>query len=301
MIIDPSRAWMKADTGEVKENVVSIITEEDRRRHKEYKNKKEFQHYLHGKYGEFFFYKYDELLNTLNNQVATAFRFLYLCTFADKDNKIKVFSDMYAKKENDFMVIFNKPRKTCSDFCKALKESELIYKDHNGIYRVNEHYYSRKIIDNDDFKHHCIRAFNIAIQELYQRINVTEHTFAGEFLKLIPFMNIYWNVLCEEKDIYNQDSNQIVPLTKQGIQEILRPNSDYGRKLYTKMEKYTIHDEPVLVKFVSGEVTQYIINPRLFYRGNNIKNLEGTINHVKISIAETDRRKMKRRNVGGAE
>lgn len=290
---DDNRTWVNLSTGEIKDNVRRIYTDYQEGQIQDYKKQKEFQKHLVDFYGEFFFYKYDELLNYLDRNIGTAFRFLYVCSCADWENKIITSDRRLVTKNIDFVNIFNKPRQTSIDFHDALVQKELIYQDFNGIYRVNDHYYSRAIKNDNDFRRHSIRVFNRALQELYNMLSSDEHVFGGELLKLIPYMNIHNNILCANPT--ESDIDAIEPLSKETIQDILRPDSDYGRKLRLKLEKFSIHDEPVLGKFNAMQSYQYIINPRLFYRGNNINQLNAIIYHFDTSKAQTKKRTMKRR------
>lgn len=291
---DNDRTWVNVSTGEVKENVHRIYTDYQEEQIQDYKKQKEFQKYLVDFYGEFFFYKYDELLTYLERNLGTAFRFLYVCSCADWENKIITSDRRFITKPIDFINIFYKPRKTSLDFHDALLQKELIYQDFNGIYRVNDNYYSRSIKNDNDFRRHSIRVFNKALHELYNMLSSDEHVFGGELLKLIPYMNIYNNILC--KNPSESDYDAIKPMTKEEIQNVLRPDSDYGRKLRLKLEKFSIHDEPVIGKFNAMDGCQYIVNPRIFYRGNNINQLNAIINHFNISKSQTKQKRVKRRN-----
>lgn len=286
---DPNTTWINEGSGEIKTNISRLITnKEDEQIHRHQQRTNSFNH-IGDVYGEFFFYKYDDFLEYLNYDLATAFRFLYICSFADADNKIILPNKRFAQTEKDFVFVFNKPRKSVEGFHKSLVDNELIYKDFNSIYRVNDNYFSKKIINDNDFKQHSTRVFDKAIQDLYNMLTSDEHVFAGELLKLIPYMNIYSNILCH--NISERDPAKVDPLTKKELQDVFRPNSDYGRKLRTKIETFSINDEPVIGKVSLMDEYQYFINPRLFYRGNNINDLKAIINHIDISIEQAKKKK----------
>ena len=291
---DFAHTWMNVKTGELRHNVSRIISAEQDQSIHIYKQRKEYFHNLNENFGEFFFYKYDKLLQDIQYQMATAFRFLYVCSKADRTHKVIAYDNYVATNPFDFTYIFNKPRTTSIDFYHDLANHELIYQDTDGNYRVNDNYFA-KDFSNDEFKRHSVRVFNIALQDLYNQLTSSEHVFGGELLKLVPYMNVHTNVLCHY--IEEADINYMEPLTKEEIQTILRDDSDYGRKLRLKMEKFMLRDEPVLGKFAAMGETHYIINPRLFYRGNNINDLKATMQNFDICKAQTKQRTMKRKEV----
>ena len=286
---DGTRTWVNFDTGEKIDNVTRIITEQQEHKIIEFRKHNNAAIHIQDAYGEFFFYKYDDFLSYLNYDLATAFRFLYLCSFADRDGKIFIGNEKPVISEQDFIVLFDKSRTSVEYFCKDLINSELIYKDFSGIYRVNDNYFSKKIINDEDFRNRSTRVFDEAIQNLYKQLTSNEHTFAGELLKLIPYMNIRTNILC--RNIDETIPERISPLSKDELQNIFRPNSDYGRKLRSRIEKFSIHSEPVIGKITLMYESHYFVNPRLFYRGDNINDLKAILDHIDISIYQSKHKK----------
>lgn len=283
-----TKSWVNVETGEVIHNVSRIITEAQEEK---IKNNVLLYKTIFNQYGEFFFYKYDELLYDIQWDTALAFRFLYVCTFADWNGCIYYDEDNKCAKESDFIMVFNKPKSTVSGFVDELIEHELVYQDTNGVYRVSEQYFAKKLSDND-FKNRSIRAFHKSIRELYRKVSARQHALVGELLKLVPFINIHTNALC--KNINEADPNYINPLNKQDIQDIFRDGSDYGRKIYTKLEKLMIHGEAVIAKFTTVDHSHYVVNPRIFYRGNNINDLKALTKQFDIATSMAKKRRMKK-------
>lgn len=286
---DETRTWVNFDTGEKIDNVTRIITEQQEHKILEFRKHNNAVIRIQDAYGEFFFYKYDDFLSYLNYDLATAFRFLYLCSFANKDGRIVLPGGEYVKEKKDFIILFNCPRKTADDFYHNLLDNDLIYQDFFGAYRVNDNYFSKKIINDEDFRNRSTRVFDEAIQNLYKQLTSNEHTFAGELLKLIPYMNIRTNILC--RNIDETIPERISPLSKEELQNIFRPNSDYGRKLRSRIEKFSIHNEPVIGKITLMYESHYFVNPRLFYRGDNINDLKAILDHIDISVYQSKHKK----------
>jgi hypothetical protein len=151
---------------------------------------------------------------------------------------------------------------------------------------------------DDDFKRQSIRTFNNAIKELYNNSNPKEHGIMGQFIKLVPYINIYNNTLCT--DIECTDTKEIIPLNKSEIANILEPNNTYGYTLLDKLMNIFIKGEPAMGLFISMGQYQYRINPRLFYRGNDYRNLQDLINSFDITKQQVIRKqKLKKMAKGG--
>lgn len=284
------------ETGEIV-NIASYTTT-DQADSEDFSNKKKNEcrklyNTIQSEFGNFYFYQYKRLLTTLENDTATAFRFLYLCTFADKDGYIYTSENQKCTTYSDFIFIFDRTKSTVTDFVKALEKYKLVYKSRE-CFIINSQYYAMNINSNS-FKTNSVRAFNNAIRELYKDSNPKEHSVIGEVLKLVPYINIANNTLCWNIEDVHPDA--IIPLTMQEIRHVLRPNSDYGRKITNKIENLYIKGEPVLGKFEATKGYQYIINPRLFYRGNNIYQLKGIMDQFDIAKG-TYKRKRKKLNKG---
>lgn len=275
--------WFNEVTGEFKDDVRSITTGSDIKKREEnikaFHLRREFFNTIGKELGNFYFYRYDKLLELLNEDTATAFRFLYLCTYGDKHGNILTYNDQKCSTYSDFIFIFDRTKSSVIKIVKTLEDYKLIYKQ-NDYYKISREYYSMNL-DSTAFKKNSIRTFNRAIRDLYNNSDPREHSIIGELLKLVPYINISNNVLCWNIEDVHPD--EIVPLDMNEIRTILRPKSDYGRKIMNKLEKLFVKGEPVLGKFNSVDQIQYVINPRLFYRGNDITQLNAIIEQFDIS------------------
>ena len=283
--------WFNETTGEFKDDVRGIITGDDIKKREEdikaFHLRRDLFNIIGKELGNFYFYRYDKLLELLNEDTATAFRFLYLCTYGDKSGYILTYNNQRCSKYSDFIFIFDRTKSSVIKFVKTMEDYKLIYKQ-NDFYKINSEYYSMNL-DSTTFKKNSIRTFNRAIRDLYKNSDPREHSVIGEILKLVPYINISNNVLCWNiKDVH---PDEIIPLNMNEIRAILRPKSDYGRKIMNKLEKLFIKGEPVLCRFESVGQTQYIINPRLFYRGNDISQLNAIIEQFDISKHRCDKKR----------
>lgn len=294
------KKYVDYDTGEIIDNVTRIVTEDQQRKASEYKihqKKKQHLYKLMNKHcGNFYFYRYDKLLEQLDDDTATAFRFLYLCACADNEGYMIAYDNVYCDTVEDFTYVFERTKDTVRKYVEDLKRNKLLYKDEKG-YRLNPIFYSSGSLDNN-FKRNSIRTFNNAIKELYRNSNPKEHKLIGKLLKLVPYINIYNNVLCWNIEDTNKETIQ--PLTIEEIRYIIHPQNNYNYSASDRLENIFIKGEPVMGRFRSVGQEQFIINPRLFYRGNDSKDLQAIIDQFDIAKQQyIKKRKRKPMNKGG--
>lgn len=297
-----NRRLVDPETGEIIDDVVRVVTDTQQgkigRYRKLQQQRKELRDIIAEQCGEFYFYRYDKLLNQLGDDTATGFRFLYLCACANQEGYCERSHEVYCNTKEDFIDIFDVPKRTAIKYIDDLLNNKLIYKDNIG-YKLNPMFYSMGNLNND-FRRNTIRTFNKAIRELYYNSDPREHKTIGKILKLVPYINIYNNILCF--NINETDNKLIEPLTLKDILYILN-NNNYSYTVMDKINDLWIKGEPVIGCFNSVGQKQFIVNPRLFYRGNNAHDLQAIIDQFDISkysyIRKNKKKAMKKRPTGG--
>ena len=96
---EPVKEYMDVETGEsivgaikTEEELLKLQEAQERKdkRDKYLKEKAEFESYIQANFGSFYFNNYMELWDKLTKEnSALAFRFLYLCTYADYDGYLR--------------------------------------------------------------------------------------------------------------------------------------------------------------------------------------------------------------------
>lgn len=293
-MIDINKRWVNQGTGEIKDNVDSITTKEENVQKQEAHRRqiKGLDYYnnnilplptlLQEEYGNFIHTRYQALLDKINNDTATAFRFIYLCTFMEYDTGYILYKGRKIKVDS-LIDIFNVSRNTMTKIKKVLFENELIYTDKDGYLLINTEYcYRGDIIKDKRYKQQCTRIFNNSIQDLYKRSNDSrEHKLLGKFILLLPYINIWHNIICfntKEKDT----SKLSLPNTSQ-MEEILDISNRNGNRTLNELFEITVGGEKaVLMVTDKKSVKMYLVNPRVYYGGNNINDLQETMGYFKV-------------------
>jgi hypothetical protein len=226
--------------------------------------------------GEFYFVNYKKLLALTNDNTALAFRYLYLCTFADNNGKLE-----YKGKEvihKNFKRILNLNPKTASNDVAELERYKLIYKV-NDVYYINLEYYIRKQKLPDDFKGQSARMIDHGVRELYEQSTPRNHAMLGKIVPLLEYVNKYNNIICTKDTVMEFDHKKIVPLSGYEICRVCNrsvENSDYFLK---ELKSFVIDRLPFVRRVVDEtkyHLDCYIVNPYVVYMGSRNDHLEWT-------------------------
>lgn len=229
-----------------------------------------FKQYIKESFGDFFFNYYNKCING-----DYIFRFMYLCTFINYNNYIEFGK---AKGENrlatkkDVKELLNLQKTAFNDTYNNFIKNKMIIEDAEGYVLVNNKFCNKGKIRRKDYiqRNGCVRMFNNAIKELYEKATAKEHKQLDLFIKLLPLLHYDLNVVCENP---TEDIDNIIPL---GITKLAK---ELGYSNYTKFKKalfdITIGDESAIMVAKINKVDMIVVNPKLYYKGANIEELKG--------------------------
>lgn len=274
--------WINYDTGEMRNDMISL--EEFKKKHDQKERKLSGYRYakreilplpafLQEEYGNFINTRYLSLLDKLDYDTATAFRFIYLCTYMNYDDGYIIWNN---RKINDgyLIDIFKVNQNTITKIKKRLYEEELILKDDKGFIYVNADYcYRGDIINNKIYKKHYTRIFNNSIQELYNKsLDPREHKLLGKFILLLPYVNVYHNIIC--MNIKERDIEKLILPNSLQMDEILHVSSRNYIRQMSELLDIEIGGEPAVLIINHKNVRMYAINPRIYYGGTKLSDVK---------------------------
>jgi len=280
------------ETGEVVEVVrLEDLQEEQARRKanniqgmKLRKSKEELNSLIDGVLGSFYFHQYTELLEELAGDTALAFRFLYLCTYADYDG-VLMYGNYRNKKhhspmqERDLIEVFGLSATLNRSVRKELYSHNLIEKDSQGRLSINKKYCSRGKQSKKSLQT-SVRVFDAGLQDVYSTVKPTDHKKVGILFALLPYVNKSHNVLC-----FNPQEQDIAYIETMTIQDIARA-VDYGvakaRRLEKELLNVRVDGEYSLLGANAGDTTHYYINPKLYYAGSELESLKSLISMFEL-------------------
>ncbi len=168
----------------------------------------------------------------------------------------------------------------------AVVKDKYFYRDRLGFIRTLGNGYVMGHLGarfDEEFQKLYIRV----VRELYEKIPPRQHKRLGYVLKMLPFLNFEYNILCHNPT--ERVFDKINPLTVSEFCEAVKFNKthaadlarDYGRITFTVDGR-----QEVFCKFLSNGATvenaTIYINPRLVYKGFDFKKVEA------IGISFTD-------------
>lgn len=130
------------------------------------------------------------------------------------------------------------------------------------------------------------KIYTAALKELYEKIPSRQHKRLGYALKMLPYLNFQFNILCHDPTVTEYD--KIQPLKVAEFCEHIGFDKAHASQLASDYGKLTFTVggmQEVFCKFLSNgrDVTaaHIFINPRLVYKGSDFKKVEA----VGISFA----------------
>lgn len=252
--------------------------------YKKIKSKEDFKVLIDKTLGSFIFSHFIEVLNIFNDEEgnfegALAFRFIYLCTFIDYDNKLRWGNNFRGKYrtemlESDLKEVLGLSRNQIVKDKQKLIDLVVLKINKDKTMSIDFNYCHKGKYKNS-LKGESIRIFENGIQQLYKTSIPKEHKRLGLFIKLIPYLNKENNILClnpEEEMLI-----EILPLSIQDICKITGYAVNNARRLESELLKITVGNEYLMMKHMKYYSVIYSINPKIFYRGSNLENLQSLI------------------------
>jgi hypothetical protein len=143
----------------------------------------------------------------------------------------------------------------------------------NKIIYINKKYFIKGNIAKINDKIDYTRMYVNSIRYLYNHIPIRSHSKLGNYFKLIPYIHRQRNILCKNPSSEYED---IKPMELKDLKEILGYTGK-SLKVFIKtfLLTYLDNGEPVLMYFnqtANFWESKIIVNPKVFYGGNNITN-----------------------------
>lgn len=229
--------------------------------------------FLQQQFGNFIHSRYDALLEKVGYDTATVFRFMYLCTFIEYDTGYIVWNNKRIT-DHYLMDIFNVHKNTITNIKKKLYDCELIFQDNDKHIYVNVDYcYRGDISSNKQYRQQCTRIFNSGIQTLYKNASdFRDHKMLGKLILLLPYVNIYHNVIC--LNIKEKDWDKLIIPNAFQMDEILHTSLRNNQKQMKKLLDIEVNGEPAVLVVKHKNVHMYAINPRIYYGGTKLSDVQ---------------------------
>ena len=239
--------------------------------------KKDERSKIFDSFGGFHFNSYEDVLQLeLRKQNLT--RLIYLCTHMNYDNKI-VFGHAKGKeklaKEKDLPEILNlSPREVMRDK-KAWIENSVIFIEGDKTITVNKKIAVKGGID-EKILIRSVKIMKDGTQELYNKAKPTEHKKLALLFELLQYVNFRHNVICHKPK--EEDITKVEPFTLYELAQLFNINQT---RLKNDLFKLRVNEEEVIGLFSKPTGMHIYVNPRVYYKGNNVEDVKALSNMFK--------------------
>lgn len=243
-----------------------------------------FKEYIKTFYGSFYFYFYSRTIKNIEPQYLT--RFLYLCTYINYDNILIIDKNtrhipIY---EEDLQSILKVSRAESFRTKAALLNNNLISIKDNGIIKINDSFCKKGDIMKNN-KIDKTRMFNNSIKELYEKSLPREHKKLALLFQILPYINLKYNIICKNPNEEVQENIDNYTL-KELMEELGQTNIT---RFKNDLLKLTVGGEPVISIHLIGKSNCIVINPKVYYKGGCLEDLNWIEKLIGMVIKDTNR------------
>ncbi|GCD13076.1 hypothetical protein [Clostridium tagluense] len=277
------------ETGEVIREASTVFELQDIRRNKKYANMKKesnvFHSFVSENYGSFFFLFYKDLSKLVDKQYSI--RFLYICTFSNYAGNL-IYGN--AKGDGRYMVakdlheVLGLGKNETNKTKNILISAGLISENEKGHLLLNTEYSAKGKLNKTQKKATKVRIFEDAIRTLYEKATPREHKQLGLLIVMLPLISLKYNVVCENPTC--ELESEIVPISLKKLAEMLgyEVDKNSASKLKRVLFNIKVAGEYVIMVSATGNGTFVTVNPRIFYKGTLLENVEYLTKMFKLAV-----------------
>ena len=232
----------------------------------------EFYKEMVAKNGEFYF-----LFNRLNSldedkmEKQNYIRFLYLCTFMDREN-ILIYKSEYITIGNLHEVL-NLTKPVAKKTRINLIENNLMSIDSEGRLIINKEFCFKGKIEKEEKKSMKTRMFSTAIRELYEQSLPREHKKLSMLVTLLPYISFHHNILCHEPEY--EEKCKIKSMNLSEVADILKYDLNQVSRLRKDLFALRVGGEEVVMVCTTDSAELIKINPKVYYRASDKTSFNG--------------------------
>lgn len=243
------------------------------------KEQKEYYKKLVGKeLGHFYWILADDVFSDLQPQTIT--KLIMLCTYLHYDDVFRKSAKTTIKK-SDLQQVLNISRKAAYDFWREVKDKYITERDGDLYISDKANIFRGRLPKAQEQEvTHYQKAYVISIRKLYRATGIRKHKQLGYVFKLLPYINLEYNIFC--KNPFIKEIDDIMPLSVVDLCNLIGYNVSQSSRLLKELQALTFeinHRQEFLISYVDngGNTPQskmVFINPRILYNGSDFQKVE---------------------------
>lgn len=255
-----------------------------------YKDIRKSNNYMGTELGNYFHLMYEEL-NDMELEDEMIVRFLRLAAnYMHYDNH--VMTGLTRRKRvkgtvEELMKILNLSKGATSKTINYLIDKELVYLNEHKEILLNKQFVNRGKLEkallkrNKEEKDIMTRVYFNGFRQLYDGTKPTQHKNLNVFIKILPFINVHHNVICINP--LEEDITKVKPILWTEICALIGISSESSIKRIKRLIwNLEIDDMPCVGEFSFKCGKCIVVNPAIYYKGNQQERLVGVVNLFKI-------------------
>ena len=269
------------NTGEVIDGI-TILTPEDKLLQRQMINlkiKKEIN-WINSGEENFIFHLFDNAKYFKDISSQSIVRLVYLATYIDYSNNILCFENKIPLTKKDIKKLMLLTDSVFKRWFNEMIDKKYIIQKDEGFYITSKYFLKGQINKNlNAYKNNrYTRIYINAIRKLYLTTKTTSHTVLGYIFQLIPFVNLQWNIVCNNP--LETDKDLINPLTVGEFCDIIGYDKKNAKRLIKIIASIRFEWKNKIQRFCSyiydSDITNMMIfiNPNIFYSGDNFSEVE---------------------------
>jgi uncharacterized protein YegP (UPF0339 family) len=268
---------IKNSTGEIvrQYNHARIITaNQDKIIKKHYENTefKSVQEEYSGQFIMFIYSNLNKLSKVLKNEDIT--KLMFIATYTDYKGALKYENGRVITKK-DLIKLLKINNKSFYEFMNKLINTKIIIEENDKFIVNNEYFIKGKLKKDVKF----IKLYINAIRSIYKNTTIRQHKQLSSIFLLIPYVNIKFSVICFNPLETEQDKVKI--MTIKDIAKAL--NYSKVQTIKEFMFKLKIENHSVFATFKDNNKECIVVNPKIMFIGEDLKNYRSLINLFEIN------------------
>lgn len=235
------------------------------------------------KLGKFFFVRIEDAFNRISPE--TMARLLLLGTYLQYNKTTLMVTQRKAMEKDDLPAVLGLSRTTTNRFLAEVSPQYLSINDDNSL-SMNTPLITFGKMDTKQARQKVFHTLRM----LYLSLPKSKHRYLGYIFKMIPYINIEYNVLC--RNIFETELDKIHMITDKEFCRMIGYDCSAVSRLRKCMEeiKFRVcdHEEPFCMFVSAGKRTWIAINPRIIYGGRHSESVTLLANFCKADDNDTE-------------
>lgn len=276
---------LNENTGEIEEAIyvvapysTSFSTPEDKERKRKAKEKRINHETNRWRGGEkYFFIRSDISFGDVSPAMVT--RLIYLSTYANYSDDTLMLTRKTKMKRSDLSDVIGLSKRHTANFWKEIYPI-YVMENEDGTLVLNGEIFKRGRLKRKSFTAYQ-QFYDMGVRKLYEAVNGKYHKQLGYLFKLLPFINVEYNLVCHNPFETNIDKVELLSIAEfcrligfdiSHIGRLLQVYNSVRFEVNGRQERFCT----MIYDGLNEYNAKICINPNVFYAGSNIGRIEVT-------------------------